>query len=110
MCRTSESISMRNANIFTHIDASVEELSKLNTRHLLAMLKTTRSRHVCSCGPGWDCGDEVLSDWEREDNQKRFELGIRLKQVLKDRPHVARDSKERTARNFGGREKKVMRY
>ena len=91
-------------------DWTVEQLSKLNTRHLISLMKSSRIMNTCSCWPVYHCGDEMLSEDERKYNQRQWELGIRCKIVLKDRPHLDRNTKSRTERNFGGREKKVMRY
>jgi hypothetical protein len=51
-----------------------------------------------------------VNEVDREHNQNQFELGVRAKQILATRPHLDRNARARTARNFGGREKKVMRY
>ena len=87
--------------------ASVEQLRKLPTRQLLAILDGTRSRMVCSCawGGGTHCGDDVLSKEDLEFNEKQFELNVNLKTVLAEREHIPRRGRLRLRP-----EKKVMRY
>lgn len=86
---------------------TVDQLSTLGTRHLLALLKA--SRNVITCGIDF-CRCDAVNEVDREHNQNQFELGVRAKQILATRPHLDRNARTRTARNFGGREKKVMRY
>lgn len=89
---------------------TIEQLSALGTRHLIALLKASKNRMTCGCGPGYHCGDDLLSESDLEFNRLQWELGVRVKQILNSRPHLERNTRARTARNFGGKEKKIMRY
>jgi hypothetical protein len=85
---------------------TVEELQELGTRHLLALLEGARLQpNVCSCGHAYHCGDEVLSEAEREENRVNFEFRVRVKAVLSTREHVARRHKPEPRKD-----KKEMRY
>ena len=87
-------------------DKSPEELNKLGTRYLLAILAASRIQPFsCSCGPGHHCGDDVLFEDEREANRKQRELHKQLKQLLANREHV-----ERVNRTPVRHEKKKMKY
>lgn len=87
-------------------DKTVEELQELGTRHLLALFEGARLQpNVCSCGWGHHCGDDVLSESEREENRKNFEFRIRVKSILNTREHVVARTKPQPRK-----EKKEMRY
>ena len=100
-------------NILPLLELTDEELEKLNTRHLLAAHRRSRgSFYVCSCGPGYHCGDDVLPLDEQVTNQKVREFRVRLKLILDAREHVptSAQAKARTVRRDGRPEKKQMRY
>jgi hypothetical protein len=88
----------------------IDKLNCLSTRHLISLMNAARRTITCSCGPGQHCGDDVLDEDEKDYNRQQRELKSRCKDVLMCRPHIERNTKQRTARNFGGKEKKLMKY
>lgn len=97
---------------------SQDELNQLSTRELLLILQFSRGRAICSCGKGYHCGDDVLSEGELERNRRRFELGIRVKTALLSewngapREHVPSKAEGKATRRLASnrREKKAMRF
>jgi hypothetical protein len=80
-------------NVYDHIEKTDEELIKLTTRHLDAIHKAAYTRHTCSCGPAYHCGDDVLTQEQRDANQRMRYFQKRVKAILDTRPPLPRSSK-----------------
>ena len=83
---------------------SLDDLSKLSTRHLLNILESSRGHIICSCGKGHHCGDDVLTSDEKWFNDKQDILKNAVKSILKTREHLT------STKPTGKVEKKVMKY
>lgn len=75
-------------NVFEHINKTDAELEQLTTRHLNEIRKRAYVRNTCSCGPGNHCGDEVLTEEERQENIALRAFQERLKAILDTRENV----------------------
>ena len=91
-------------NITQYHDYSVQELEKLNTRHLKHILESARGRITCGCGKGNHCGDDVLDTNERDYNMAQEALVERIKPVLSQRENIV------STKQVKKKEKKVMAY
>ncbi len=83
---------------------SLDDLSKLSTRHLLNILDSSRGRYICSCGKGHHCGDDVLRPDEKWFNDKQDILKSDVLSILKTREHL------KSTKPTHKVEKKVMKY
>lgn len=91
------------------LNHTLEDLRKLNTRHLLALFRRSRGLlHKCDCP--YHCGAEPFES--EEENRQLAELNLRVKLVLNEREHVpsSAESRARTVRRGGRAEKKQLRY
>lgn len=75
-------------NLFEHLDKTDEQLSKLNTRHLKSIHDAAYYRNTCSCGPKYHCGDDVLTEEERQENAKIRAFQFRVRAILQARPPI----------------------
>ena len=93
-------------DVFEHIDKSDAELEKLTTRHLNEIRKRSYIRNVCSCAGGnggQHCGDEVLTQAERDENTKMRKFNARLVAILSTRENVPSGKAARQAAAKNGR-------
>lgn len=100
---------MNKMNVLQYIDTTDEELRKLGTRHLVAIVKFTRGPYF-TCGCYSHCGDEYLPQDERETNEKVYALRGQVKDILATRPHLLSSHEARHRHVRKGPEKKAMRY
>lgn len=100
---------MNKMNVLQFTDMTDEELGKLSTRHLVAIVKFTRGPYY-TCGCCYHCGDEWLPPDEREANEKVYALRDQLKGILATHPHLlsSHEARHRHVRKVP--EKKAMRY
>jgi len=91
-------------NISKYHELSIEELNKLGTRELVNALESARGKAICSCGNGNHCGDDVLTQEEKDWNKQQSELFLRLKEALKGREDVSRKEVPKK------QQKKKMKY
>lgn len=88
---------------------TVEELQKLTHGHLQAVLEGSRVRHIhrCSCGPGYNCFDDM------DPTPGMMEFNIN-QEALKDRVLAALRTKlphiDTRHQHVAKREKKAMAY
>ena len=80
-------------HVLDYINKTDEELEKFTTRHLDAIHKAAYYRNTCSCGPGYHCGDDVLTEEERQQNAQFRAFQYRVRLILEKRPPLPRSSK-----------------
>lgn len=79
---------------------------ELSTKQLLAMRDVTYKRHNCSCGGGrYHCGDDVLSEEQRQFNKDQVKRRKQIKAILATREHVPNKLERKQIRQEKARRK-----
>jgi len=73
-------------NINTYHNCTLEDLQQMPLRQLKMILTSARGRAVCGCNE--HCGDDVLTQSERDWNEKQRNLFNLVKQALEQKSEL----------------------
>lgn len=91
-------------NISQYHEHTHEQLQELTTRHLKEILESARGRIICDCGKGHHCGEDVLTEDEKNFNEKQEVLVEKLKVIMKTRENLV------STKQVKKKEKKILAY